>query len=117
MDHLCYLCLVLSCFRVCSLLPCGHLKGWADLLALDCDIYYDFVTFSFGILGQVRYLIVLIPALCCLSYFVRFTSVGSNLIIISINKQSRPCSGSSYESCLIWVCPVCRNVLNCVCML
>ena len=30
--------LCLSCFRVCSLLPCGHLLGRADLLALVCDV-------------------------------------------------------------------------------
>ena len=60
--------LCLSCFRVCSLLPCGHLKGKADLLALVCDVYCDFVTFPFCILGQVWYLIVSIPDPCCLSY-------------------------------------------------
>ena len=64
--------LCLSCFRLCSLLPCGHLKGkgWS-LLALVCDVYCDFVTFSFGILGQVWYLIVSITDSCCLSYFYR----------------------------------------------
>ena len=36
----------------------------ADLIALDCD----FVTFRFGILGQVWYLIVSIPDPCCLSH-------------------------------------------------
>ena len=41
----------------------------ADLLALVCDVYCDFVTFPFGILGQVWYLIVSIPDPCCLSYF------------------------------------------------
>ena len=46
----CVLCL--SCFRICSLLPCGRLG--ADLLALVCGVYCDFVTFPFGIL-------------CCLS--------------------------------------------------
>ena len=42
----------------------------ADLLALVCDVYHDFVTFPFGILGQVwyMYLIVSIPDPCCLSY-------------------------------------------------
>ena len=40
-----------------------------DLLALVCDVYCDFVTFPFGILGQVWYLIVSIPDPCCLSYF------------------------------------------------
>ena len=39
------------------------------LLALVCDVYCDFVNFSFGILGQVWYLIVSIPDPCCLSYF------------------------------------------------
>ena len=41
----------------------------ADLLGLDCYAYCDFVTFLFGILCQVWYLIVLIPDLCRLSYF------------------------------------------------
>ena len=40
----------------------------ADLLALICDVYF-FVTFPYGIMGQVWYLIVLIPDLCGLSYF------------------------------------------------
>ena len=62
----------LSCFRVCLLLPCHGSpegKGPTDLLALVCDVYCDFVTFPFGILGQVWYLIVSIPDPCCLSYF------------------------------------------------
>ena len=37
--------------------------------ALVCDVYCDFVTFSFGIIGQAWYLIVSIPDPCCLSYF------------------------------------------------
>ena len=41
----------------------------ADLLALVCDVYCDFVTFPCGIPGQVWYLIVSIPDPCCLSYF------------------------------------------------
>ena len=40
-----------------------------DLLALVCDVCCDFVTFPFGILGQVWYLIVSIPEPCYLSYF------------------------------------------------
>ena len=31
---------------------------------------------------------------------------------ISISKQSRPRSGSSYKSCLIWVCSVCKKCLK-----
>ena len=69
-DHLCYLYLVyvmLSC--ACSLLPCGHLLGRFDLLALVCDVNCAFVTFLCGILGQVWYLIISITDLCSLSYF------------------------------------------------
>ena len=40
----------------------------ADLLALVCDVYYDFVTFPVGILGQVWYLFVSILDPYCLSY-------------------------------------------------
>ena len=53
MDQLCYLCLVFSCFRAsihCYLaVTC---RERVDLLALICDVYCDFVTFLFGILGQ-----------------------------------------------------------------
>ena len=42
----------------------------ADLLALVGDVYFIFVTFQCGILGQVLYLIVSFPDLCRLSYFV-----------------------------------------------
>ena len=54
--------LCLSCFRVCSLLPCWER---ADLLALVYDV-------QCGILGEVWYLIVLIPEFCRLSYFVEW---------------------------------------------
>ena len=43
----------------------------ADLLALVSDVYCDWVTFPFGILGQVWYLIVWIPDPCCISNFER----------------------------------------------
>ena len=42
----------------------------ADLLALVGDVCCIFVTFPCGILGQVRYLNVSFPDLCCLSYFL-----------------------------------------------
>ena len=38
-------------------------------MAIVCDVYCDFATFPFGILGQVWYLIVSVPGPCCLSYF------------------------------------------------
>ena len=51
----------------CYLVVTGRERS--DLLALVCDVYCDFVTFPFGILGQVWYLIVSIPDPCCPSYF------------------------------------------------
>ena len=51
----------------CCLVVTGRDRAY--LLALVCDFYCDFVTFPFGILGQVWYLIVLIPDPCCLSHF------------------------------------------------
>ena len=102
MDHLCYV-LCLSCFRICSLLPCCHLlgKGWPTSWLLFVMSNCDFVTFTCGILGQVWYLIVLIlifarfltlyrnyysrflswylivliPDLCRLSYFVESQNI------------------------------------------
>ena len=64
LDHLYYLCLV---FVMLSRLFIAT-RERVDLLALVCDVYCDFVTFPFGILGQVWYLIVSIPDPCCLSY-------------------------------------------------
>ena len=67
-DHLCYLCLVfvmLSRLFIAALLsPAGKgLTSWILFVMSNCD----FVTFPFGILGRVWYLIVLIPDLCRLS--------------------------------------------------
>ena len=53
-------CLVVTCWKR------------ADLLALVCDVYCVFVTYSYGIRGQVWYLIVSIPDLCWLSYFYAY---------------------------------------------
>ena len=41
-DHLCFCVLCLSCFRVCSLLPCGHLlgKGWPLGYCWWCLLYF-----------------------------------------------------------------------------
>ena len=53
-----------------SVLCCLAVTCWerADLLALVSDFYCIVVTFSCGILGQVWYLIVLIPDLYRVSY-------------------------------------------------
>ena len=69
MDHLCYFCLVfgmLSPLFIAALwLPAGKgLTSW-----LSCIMFCVYVTFPFGILGQVWYLIVSIPDLCPLPYF------------------------------------------------
>ena len=62
MDHLCYFCIVFV--MVSRLLnavlwsPDGKgLTSWLSFVVLNCVV----VTFPFGIMGQVRYLIVSIP--------------------------------------------------------
>ena len=57
----------------------------ADLLALVCDVYWDFVCFPFGTLGQVSYLIVSIPDLCCLSYLILLPFLSYFIILIVLN--------------------------------
>ena len=74
----CICFVMLSCASVswCLVVTCWERT---DLLALVCD-----VTFPFGILGQVWYLIVLIPDFCPLFYFnlPRFSSVFLCLILL-----------------------------------
>ena len=72
MDHLCYLCLVFVMLHALGSVHCYLVvtkRDRADLWALVRDVYCDFVTFPFGILGKVWYLIVSIPDPCCVSYF------------------------------------------------
>ena len=62
--------LCLSNCLVCFLQPCDHLLGkdWPALLY--CMYFFlCFVTFPYGVLGQVLYLIVSIPNMCLLPYF------------------------------------------------
>ena len=70
MDHLCYLCLV---FFMLSRLFIAALWSPAEkgLTSWFLFVMFNgiFVTVPCGILGQVWYLIVLIPGLCRLSYF------------------------------------------------
>ena len=49
---------------------CLVVTSWerADLLTPVCDVYFAIVTFPFGILGQLWFLIVSIPDLCHLSH-------------------------------------------------
>ena len=73
MDHLCYFCLVLLCFHARLFVdalrsPNGNkLTSWLSFVMSTCDV----VTFPSGIRGQVWCLIVSIPDLCLLSYFVK----------------------------------------------
>ena len=71
MDHLCNLCLVfvmLSCLFIAALWSSAGkgLTSWLSFVMFNCV----FVTLPCGILGQVWYLIVSIPDLCRLSYFI-----------------------------------------------
>ena len=73
MYHLCYLGLVfvmLWCLFIAALwTPAGKgLTSWLLSVMSNCD----FVTLPCGILGQVWYLVVLIPDLCRLFYFEHF---------------------------------------------
>ena len=83
MNKLHYLCLVfvrLSRLFIAALWSPERER--ADLLALVCDVYCDVVTFPFGILDQLRYLIVSIPDSCCLSYFISSSERLRNELIV-----------------------------------
>ena len=72
MDHFCYVCLVFVMLLRLFIAALWSLAGrgltsWFLFVMLNCV----FVTFPCGILGQVWYLIVSIPDLCCLSYFYK----------------------------------------------
>ena len=73
MDHLCYLCLVFV-KRLCPFIAASWslagkgLTYWLSFVMSNCI----FVTFPYGILGQVWYLIVSIYNFCCLSYFFNY---------------------------------------------
>ena len=70
MNYLCNLCLVcvmLSPLFIAALWSTAGkgLTSWLSFVMFNCV----FVTFPCGVLGQMWYLIVLIPDLCRLSYF------------------------------------------------
>ena len=53
-------------------IACGHMMGKGLSLASPMfDVFLSFITFPFGVLGQVLYLIVSIPDLCLLPNFGR----------------------------------------------
>ena len=73
-----FLCLV---FLMLSHLITAALWSPAGKGLTSCsvgDVYYIFVTFPFGILGQLWYLIVSFPDLCRLSYFNGQAKQGLN---------------------------------------
>ena len=57
------LCVCYAFMCICLFLPCGHLLGGADLLALVCDVLLRVCYFPIGVLGQVWSWIVSIPDL------------------------------------------------------
>ena len=68
--HVCHAVLSVHCSLV--------VNCWerADLLALLYRMFSCvFVTYLYGVLGQVWYLIVWIPGLCILPYFLRNTAI------------------------------------------
>ena len=64
-----YMCLVVTCWER------------ADLLALVCGVLLWVCYFPIGILGQVWYLIVLIPDLCTLPYFAPVSELNLCMFI------------------------------------
>ena len=89
MDHLCYICLVfvmLSGLFLADLWsPAGKdLNSWLLFVMLNCT----FVTFTCGFLGQVWYLIVLIPDLCPRSYLnfvIQIMQFEGQLIVLNFH--------------------------------
>ena len=72
-DHMCFLSCVYHAFGLFIATLWSHdgkgLTSWLSFVMSKCE----FVTFPCGILGQVWYLIVLMPDLCPLSYFRTYT--------------------------------------------
>ena len=72
MDLLCCFCVVFAMLLCASVHLCLVVTFWerADLLALVCGVLLLVIHFPIGIQGQVWYLIVSIPGLPTLTYFV-----------------------------------------------
>ena len=71
MDHLCYLCALFVMHSRLSIVGLWSLAGkgltsWLLFVMFNCV----FLTFSSGIMSQVWYMIISIPDLCRLYYFV-----------------------------------------------
>ena len=70
MDPLCFVSCVSHAFtsvHCCPVVTCCERAG---LLAIVGDVYYIFVSFPFGILGQMWYLIISFTELCLFLIYV-----------------------------------------------
>ena len=91
-DHLCYFCLVLLCFRARLFIdalwsPAGkRLTSWLSFVMCY---------FPIGILGQVWYLILSISDLCPLSYFSHRYQLEQFISVLRIFCLLKPLEGNS----------------------
>ena len=85
-----FICLVFAMSLCASVYMCFVVTCWerADLLALVCGSNCQFVTFPWGILGQVWYVIVSIPDLCTLTYFKSNLEFRYQIIVLSIKLRN-----------------------------
>ena len=72
-----FFCLVFAMPLCASVYMCLVVTCWerTDLLALVYGVYRRVCHFPIGILGQVWYLIVSIPDLCTLTYYVQLLNI------------------------------------------
>ena len=80
------ICVIMSCHAFASVHCCLVVTcpERADLLALVCNVKLYFCHFPCGILGLVRYSIVLIPVLCPHSYLKSKTLAKSKNVLKGI---------------------------------
>ena len=77
--------------------PAGKgLISWLLFVMFNCV----FITFPCGILGQVRYLIVSFPNICCLSYLDIFTDQMCALVAIFVKTQRVFSSHGGFLACV-----------------
>ena len=107
---------VLSCVcyvfvRVCLYVLCGHLlgKSWPLGPRLWCLLWV--CHFPIGILGQVWYLIVSIPDLCTLTYFVKILYKMHSSYCLIINHYYFAISASTMKSICVIINMIVETVL------
>ena len=97
-------CVCYAFVRVCLYVPCGHLlvkwlTSWLSFVVSNCAFVTCVCHVPIGIIGQVWYLIVSIPNLCTLTYFIhcRLLSITYTNSVSQKGNQLTPnyrCSGS-----------------------